>query len=449
MLKYFERLREQPSKLFVLGFAAVILLGALLLTLPFATRSNISTSFVDALFTATSAVCVTGLVVQDTATYWSTFGQVVIITLIQIGGLGIMTMASLVSLLIGRKISLSSRLLIQESLGTLSLAGVVRLTRYVVLMTFLIESIGAWLLSYKFIPLYGFKKGIYMSVFHSISAFCNAGFDLMGDFRSLTGFVEDPLVNLVIMGLIIFGGLGFSVVLDVAGTRKFSKLSLHTKMVVTTTGVLILGGFLMTLLFEWGNPQTLAPLSFQGKVLSAMFNSVTPRTAGFNTLSLSDLTNSTLMLVMVLMFIGGSPGSTAGGIKTTTMALIFMTIISITRGKEDTEIFKRRVSREAVNRSLAILGIAITCVTLVMIVLNFTEPGASFMEIMFETFSAMGTVGLSLGITPSLSTAGKLVVAATMFVGRLGVLTIAFAITRKQKSNNCSIKYPEEKVNVG
>lgn len=449
MIKSLESLREQPSKLFVLGFAAVIFLGALLLTLPIATQSGESASLIDALFTATSAVCVTGLVVQDTATYWSIFGQIVIISLIQVGGWGIMTMASLVSLLIGRKISLSSRLLIQESLGTLSLSGVVRLTRYVVLLTLVIEGIGAWLLSMKFIPLYGLKKGIYLSVFHSVSAFCNAGFDLMGNFRSLTGFVEDPLVNFVVMGLIILGGLGFSVILDIMGTRKFSKFTLHTKMVITSTLILIFGGFFLTLIFEWGNQATLAPLTLQGKLLSAMFNSVSPRTAGFNTLPLSDLTSSTLMLVMVLMFIGGSPGSTAGGIKTTTMALIFMTIVSITQGKEETEIFKRRVSREAVNRSLAILGIAITCVTIVMTFLNFTEPGASFLEIMFETFSAMGTVGLSLGITPNLSTAGKVILAMTMFIGRLGVLTIAFAITRKQKSTSSTMRYPEEKVNVG
>lgn len=263
MLKQFKDLREQPSKLFVIGFAAVILLGGLLLSLPISTQSGEGASFIDAIFTATSAVCVTGLVVQDTGTYWSLFGQIVIISLIQIGGFGIMTMASLVSLLIGRKISLSSRLLIQESLGTLSLSGVVRLTKYVVWLTLLVEGIGAWLLSFKFIPLYGMKKGIYMSVWHSISAFCNAGFDLMGDFRSLTGFVEDPLVNFVIMGLIIVGGLGFSVILEMLGGKKFSRMTLHTKVVLTSTGVLIIAGFLLTLLFEWQNPQTLGPLSMQ------------------------------------------------------------------------------------------------------------------------------------------------------------------------------------------
>ncbi len=449
MFKQLQNLREQPSKLFVIGFAGIILLGAGLLTLPMATQSGNGASFIDALFTATSAVCVTGLVVQDTATYWSTFGQLVILSLIQIGGLGIMTMASLVSLLIGRKISLSSRLLIQESLGTLSLSGVVRLTKYVVWLTLSVEALGAWLLSYKFIPLYGLKKGIYMSVFHSVSAFCNAGFDLMGNFRSLTGFVEDPLINFVIMGLIIVGGLGFSVILEMLGGRRFRRMTLHTKVVLTSTGVLILSGFLLTLLFEWTNPETLGPLSFSGKLLASLFNSVTPRTAGYNTLPIDHLTNSTLMLVMVLMFIGGSPGSTAGGIKTTTMALIFMTILSITQGKSDTEIYKRRISRDAVNRSVAILGIAISCIAIVMTFLNATEPSASFIEIMFETFSALGTVGLSIGLTPKLSIAGKIILAMTMFIGRLGVLTIAFAMARKQKLASKSMRYLEEKVNVG
>lgn len=444
-----ERFRLKPAQVFVLGFALVILIGAIILTLPIATRSGQSTHFINALFTATSAVCVTGLVVVDTATYWSVFGQVTILALIQIGGLGIMTMASLISLLIGRKISLTGRLLIQESLDTLTLSGVVRLTKYVVMMTFMIEAIGAVALSFKFIPIFGRSKGIYMSVFHSVSAFCNAGFDLMGNFSSLTGFVEDPLVNITIMSLIILGGLGFAVILDILGKKRFKDFMLHTKVALTTTGILIAAGFVLTLCFEWTNPGTLGPLSLQGKFFGALFNSVTPRTAGFNTLPMELLNHGTLMVIMVLMFIGGSPGSTAGGIKTTTMALIFMTILSVTKGNEDTVIFQRRISRDATTRAISILGIAITLVAVVITLLTVTEPNGSFLQIMFETFSAFGTVGLSIGLTTKLSMVGKVILSLTMFIGRLGVLTIAFAMARKQKEASLNIKFPEEKINVG
>lgn len=444
-----ERFRLKPAQVFVLGFAFVILTGAIILTLPISSRSGESTHFINALFTATSAVCVTGLVVVDTGTYWSVFGQITILTLIQIGGLGIMTLASLISLLIGRKISLTGRLLIQESFDTLTLAGVVRLTKYVVIMTVIIEALGAFALSFKFIPIFGRSKGIYMSVFHSVSAFCNAGFDLMGNFKSLTGFVADPLVNITIMSLIIIGGLGFAVILDVLGKRRFQDFMLHTKVALTTTAILITAGFVLTLCFEWTNPGTLGPLGLQGKFFGALFNSVTPRTAGYNTLAMEMLNHSTIMVIMVLMFIGGSPGSTAGGIKTTTMALIFMTILSVTKGNEDTVIFKRRISRDATTRSVSILGIAISLVALVIMLLTITEPNADFLAIMFETFSAFGTVGLTIGLTTKLSMAGKVILSLTMFVGRLGVLTIAFAMARKQKAASLNIKFPEEKINVG
>lgn len=444
-----ERFRLKPAQIFVLGFAFVILTGALILTFPISSSAGVHTPFIDALFTATSAVCVTGLVVVDTGTYWTVFGQIIILSLIQIGGLGIMTLASLISLLIGRKISLTGRLLIQESFDTLTLAGVVRLTKYVIILTVVIETLGAIALSFKFIPIFGRSKGIYLSIFHSVSAFCNAGFDLMGNFASLTGFVEDPIVNFTIMGLIILGGLGFAVILDILGKKRFRDFMLHTKVALTTTAILIVAGFVLTLCFEWTNPGTLGPLSLQGKFLGALFNSVTPRTAGYNTLPMELLHNGTLMVIMVLMFIGGSPGSTAGGIKTTTMALIFMTILSVTKGNEDTVIYKRRVSRDATTRAMAILGIAISLVTVVITFLTITEPNATFIQIAFETFSAFGTVGLTIGLTTKLSFAGKAIISLTMFIGRLGVLTIAFAMARKQKAASLNLRYAEEKINVG
>ncbi|MCK8058706.1 MULTISPECIES: TrkH family potassium uptake protein [unclassified Fusibacter] len=444
-----ERSKLKPAQVFVVGFAAIIMIGAILLNLPIVTVSGERIGFVNALFTATSAVCVTGLVVVDTGTYWNVFGQSIILLLIQIGGLGFMTMATLISLLIGRRISLQGRLLMQESLNHFNISGVVRLTKYVVLMTFLIEAVGAFLLSFKFIPLFGRSKGIFLSVFHAVSAFCNAGFDLMGNFTSLTGFVDDVFVNTVISLLIIIGGLGFAVILDLLKSRSVKRLSLNTKLVLSTSAVLLLAGFVLTLIFEWTNPGTLGTLSLKGKALGAMFVSVTTRTAGFNTVPMELLRPSTLILAMALMFIGGSPGSTAGGIKTTTIALVFYTIYSVTQGKQDTEVFRRRINRDAINRALAVLGIGITVVVIVMMVLSFTEHGQSLTSIMFETFSAYGTVGLSIGLSGKLSLFGKLIVAGTMFMGRLGGLTIVFALANRQRAHTANLKYPEEKVTVG
>ncbi|MBB6218133.1 trk system potassium uptake protein TrkH [Anaerosolibacter carboniphilus] len=444
-----EDIKLNPAQTLVMGFAAVILIGAILLNLPIASKNGESVGFINALFTSASAVCVTGLVVVDTGTYWTIFGQVIILLLIQIGGLGFMTLTTLIALVLGKRIMLRERLVMQEALNQFSTAGVVRLTQQIIITTFSIEGVAALLLSIRFIPLYGLAKGIGYGVFHSISAFCNAGFDLIGDFRSLTPFVEDPLINIVVGSLIILGGLGFAVVMEVWNKKSFKNFSLHTKLVLLITGILLSVGFIVILVLEYSNPDTMAGLTLKGKLLSAGFHSITPRTAGFNTLPTDKLTMASIFFTIVLMFIGGSPAGTAGGVKTTTAGVILWTIISEIRGKADTEVFKKRIPREIVSRSLAIIGLAGTLVIIVTMMLSITEKGPSFLEIFFEVTSAFGTVGLSLGITSNLTNIGKLLISFTMFAGRVGPLTVALALANQQLRNKGHYRYPEEKVIVG
>jgi len=439
-----------PGQVLVLGFASVILIGAILLNLPIATQNGTSIGFINAIFTATSAVCVTGLVVVDTGTYWTVYGKSVILLLIQIGGLGFMTMATSMAFLVGKRISLRSRLIMQEALNQFSISGLVRLTKYIIYTTFIIEGIGAVLLSLKFVPEYGWKTGVFYSIFHSISAFCNAGFDIIGNGRSLTPFVGDPLVNIAIMMLIIVGGIGFTVIIDLfqKATGKEKTLSLHTKFVLVLSGILLLSAFIMVFIFEYGNPDTIGNLNFGEKILASMFHAVTPRTAGFNTLPMDKLTMPTKFLTIIHMFIGGSPGSTAGGVKTTTVGLVILLVISVITGKEDIEFSNRRFQTSTVMRALAILGIGIFIVMTVTLFLSFTESGLDFMDIFFESVSAFGTVGLSLGITSQLSLAGKIIITITMFFGRLGPLTIAMALANRQVKKPL-YRYPEGRITVG
>ncbi len=439
-----------PGQVLVLGFASVILIGAILLNLPIASQSGQSIGFINAIFTATSAVCVTGLVVVDTGTYWTVFGKSVILLLIQIGGLGFMTMATSMAFLIGKRISLRSRLIMQEALNQFTISGIVRLTKYIIYTTLIIEGVGALLLSMKFIPEYGFKTGVYYSIFHSISAFCNAGFDIIGNGKSLTPFVGNPLVNFTIMLLIIIGGIGFTVIIDLFQkvTGKVKTLSLHTKFVLIVTGVLLLSAFILMFIFEFSNPDTIGNLNFGEKILASMFHAVTPRTAGFNTLPMDKLTMPTKFLTIIHMFVGGSPGSTAGGVKTTTVGLVILLVLSVITGKEDIEFSNRRFQTATVMRALAILGIGLFIIITVTLFLSFTEQGLSFMDIFFESVSAFATVGLSLGITSKLSIAGKLIITITMFFGRLGPLTIAMALARRQVKKPL-YRYPEGRITVG
>ncbi|MCM8711974.1 TrkH family potassium uptake protein [Clostridium sp. SYSU_GA19001] len=446
-INIYKDLRFKPVQILVIGFAVVILMGAILLTLPIASNEDVRTPFVDALFTSTSAVCVTGLVTLDTGTYWSYFGKTVILILIQIGGLGFMSFATLISLLLGKKITLKERLVMQEAMNTCSLQGLVKLARYVLLFTFTIEGIGALILSIIFIPEHGLIKGIYFSIFHSVSAFCNAGFDLMGEFRSLTPYAENPIIILTIATLIVIGGLGFAVWYEIFNYRKVKKITLHSKFVIVVTAILIVVGAILMFIFEYNNPATINPMSVKGKILSSLFASITPRTAGFNSISTTDMTPAGRFLTIILMFIGGSPGSTAGGIKTATAGILIMTVISIIKGREETEVFERRISKETIYKSLAIAVIGITLVVTVSMILTITEAGTSLEYIIYEATSAFGTVGLTLGLTTKLSIIGKTIIIFTMYCGRVGPLTIALALSRKHSNN--TIRYPEDKILVG
>lgn len=444
--------QRSPAEMLIYGFALVILLGAILLTLPIASASGASGGFVNALFTATSAVSVTGLVVVDTGTFWSVFGKVVIIFLIQIGGLGFMSLTTMFFVLAGKRITIKDRLLIQSSVNMDSLSGVVKFTKYIFFSAVVIETIGALILALVFIPEYGLLKGTAYSFFHAISSFCNAGFDLFGNYSSLTKYVDNFIVNFAIAGLIILGGLGFAVTSDLINIRKFEKMTMHAKLALTVTGVLLIIGFVLFFIFEYNNPKTMGNLSFPGKLMAAFFQSVTPRTAGYNTIDIAALTAPSLFLTMILMFVGASPGSTGGGVKTTTFAIIVMTVGSVLHGKKDVVAFKRTIMGPAIRKAISVVVIALAIVILMIFVLLCTEPDASFETIVFEVLSAFGTVGLTTGLTPQLSIGGKIAISITMFVGRLGPLTVAYAISRSEKrsrENVGNFKLPEGNIMIG
>ena len=444
---------KRPTQIMVSGFAAIIVIGALLLTLPIASQSGESIGLLNALFTATSAVCVTGLVMVDTATYWSLFGQIVIITLIQIGGLGFMTVATMFSLMARKKIQLRERLLIQESLNQADLSGLVRLTRFVLIITITIEGIGALVLSTVFIPQFGLSKGIWYSVFHAISAFCNAGFDLMGSvsgpFTSLNSYVNNFTVSMTVCALIVLGGLGFPVVLDIVRKRRFSKLNVHSKVVLFSTATLIFVGALFIFLIEFNQKATMADLPLKGKVLSAIFQSVTARTAGFNTLDLATLRESSVFVMIILMFIGASPASTGGGIKTTTLAVLIITVRSFLSGKSDIEAFERRLAPSTIKKSLGIFVISISAVIFGTLIISITQPNFTLVQSAFEVTSALATVGSSLAGTPNLNALGKIIIIIFMFMGRVGSLTLFMAILSGGRRKSQPIRYAEGKIMVG
>ncbi|MDU1413163.1 MAG: TrkH family potassium uptake protein [Clostridium sp.] len=440
-----------PVQIIAIGFALTIFIGALLLRLPIATVEGVRTPFIDCLFTSTSAVCVTGLVTVDTGTYWSYFGKTIIIILIQVGGLGFMSFATLLSLIIGKKITLKERLIIRESFNSNSLQGIVKLAKYILVFTFSIEFLGALLLSFQFIPQFGVGKGIYYSIFHAISAFCNAGFDLMGDYSSLTSYTSNTLVILTISSLIVIGGLGFYVWNEVYNYRRRRRLSLHTKLVILITSFLIIFGTIMFFIFETSGNGVLKGLPFKEKVLASLFASISPRTAGFNSIDMTQMTMASILLTILLMFIGGSPGSTAGGIKTSTAGVLALTVISVIRGRDDAELFKRRINKETVYKAFAVVVVGVGIVFLTTIILSITESGSGvpFEYYLFESTSAFGTVGLTLGLTQKLTSIGKIVVALTMYAGRVGPLTIIIALAVRKQGMNNSIKYPEDKILVG
>ncbi|WP_138205168.1 TrkH family potassium uptake protein [Haloimpatiens lingqiaonensis] len=434
-----------PVQILAIGFAIVIFTGAILLNLPIASRTGVRTPFIDCIFTSTSAVCVTGLVTLNTSVHWSYFGKTVIMVLIEIGGLGFMSFATMIALILGKRITLKERLVMQEAMNSFSLQGIVKLARYVLFFTFFIQSMGALLLSTQFIPEYGLGKGIYFSIFHSISAFCNAGFDLTGD--SLIPYANNPVVIITIAFLIMIGGLGFFVWAELYNYKRRRKMSLHSKVVITATAILVVVGTILMFLFESNNPGTLRGKSIFEKILSSFFAAVTPRTAGFNSISTSAMSTAGIFLTILLMFVGGSPGSTAGGIKTSTAGLLLMTVVSVIKGKEETEIFKKRINKEIVYRAFAIVVISLGLVITVTMILSITEVGFPFEYLLYEATSAFATVGLTLGLTPKLTVIGKIVLALTMYAGRVGPLTIALALAKNKKKS--SIKYPEDKILVG
>lgn len=426
------------------GFIAVILIGALLLMLPVSSKAGIITPFNEALFTSTSAVCVTGLVVQDTATYWSWFGQGIILVLIQIGGLGVITIAVSFALLSGRKISLMQRSVMQEAISAPKVGGIVRLTGFVLKGTFLVEFTASFIMMPVFVKDFG-AKGIWMAIFHSISAFCNAGFDLMGTenakYASLTSYISHPLINITIMLLIIIGGIGFLTWEDILKNKyRIKSYRMQTKVILTTSLLLILFPAFFFFFRDF------ADMPMQERIFSSLFQAVTPRTAGFNTADLTMMTKDGLGIVIVLMLVGGSPGSTAGGMKTTTLAVLITNTLACFRRKEDAQMFGRRIETSTIKNAATIFMMYIVLFFGGAIVISTVED-LSFSTCLFETASAIGTVGLTLGITPELGVISQTILMILMFLGRVGGLTLIYAAL--SGSGKKISKLPQEKMTVG
>lgn len=440
------RTHQLPTLILVYGFAGLIAIGTILLMLPVSSKAGLLTSPVTALFTSTSAVCVTGLVVVDTRDYWSPFGQGVLLVLMQLGGLGFMSAATLFLLALGRRLGLRERLLIRESLGVPGLGGLIRLTRRIGLFTLLIEAAGAGLFYIRFVSEGAPASAAWRSIFQAVSAFNNAGFDLFGNFRSLMGYANDPLVVLVTAALIILGGISFIVIADSFAARRFSRLALDSKLVLITTLGLLALGVVVILTTEYFNPDTLGPMPLGQKILDAFFQSVTPRTAGFNVIDIGKMAEFTLFFTILLMFIGGAAGSTAGGIKVNTFGLLIATVLSALKGKEYAGAYDREFANQSVYRALTVAVLSVALVSVVVLVLTVTEK-FSFIQMLFETVSAFGNVGLTTGITPELSTIGRLMIAATMFIGRLGPLTVALATMQRQRPS--IYRYPKGVVRIG
>lgn len=443
------RKRLSPSQILFIGFLSFILGGALLLMLPMSTTKGIS--FVDAVFTSTSAICVTGLIVLDTPVDFTFFGQIIIMLLIQLGGLGYMTSATIISLMLGKRIGLGDRLIMKEALNVLSMEGVVKFTKAVILTALLFELSGALLLTIRFSFEYPLDYAFFLGIFHAVSAFNNAGFSLFSD--NLVRYRGDIVVNLVITTLIICGGIGFIVISDVFMyvRRKVSRLSMHTKLVLGTTGILLAVGTALVFLFEFDNPKTLANAPLLEQLLASYFASVTPRTAGFNTVDYSLFGFETLFLTVILMFIGASPGSTGGGVKTTTFAIILASLWAMLRGLTDTVMFKRRISHETTAKALLMVSLAAVLVIIATFLIMRTQ-GTPFLPAIFEVTSAFGTVGLSVGdggvrsLSALYTPFGKYLISLVMFAGRLGPLTLAVAIIVQKEAH---FRYPEGKVIIG
>ncbi|MDD6492248.1 MAG: TrkH family potassium uptake protein [Firmicutes bacterium] len=437
-------------RIIAMGYLAVIILGTLLLLLPGMTAEGFRTDFLTALFTATSATCVTGLVVVDTATHWTLLGQVIILLMIQIGGLGFMTMGVLLAMLLKKRITLRVRGLLQESMNYMQMGGVLRLLKTTFQGTLLFEGVGAVLLAFRFIPVFGLSKGVFYGIFHSISAFCNGGFDLMGTYSgkysSLVEFHGDILINAVIMALIILGGIGFFVWSDIQKNGlHWKKYMLHTKITLFTTAFLLVGGTILFWLFEKEN--LLGGMNGKDQLLAAAFSSVTARTAGFNTIDTGGLTSASKLLTIVLMFIGGSPGSTAGGIKTVTAMVLVTYVWSNLRESKGVNIFHRRLDDDVIRKASNVVVISLMMAVTSVIIICFMQPYLSVEDIMFEVFSAIGTVGMSTGITRDLTTASRILIILLMYCGRIGSMSFALSFTERKKA--APVQLPVEKIMIG
>lgn len=441
-----KELRLSPPQILVLGFAAIIAIGAFLLMLPISTNGDQPLSFIDALFTATSATCVTGLVVVDTWSTFSIFGQIVIMILVQIGGLGFMTMATLFALALKKKISLRERLILQESMRATSMEGIVRLIRRVIIFALTIESIAAVLFSIRWAFDMPLGKAVYYGIFHAVSLFNNGGFDLFGEFSSFQKYAADPYFHIIAMTLVVSGGLGFIVLADLYDLPKKKKLSLQSKVVLSMTGILICVGTVVFFAFEYSNAKTIGPMDLSGKILASFFQSVSTRSSGTSTVNIGDLHQGTQFFMIILMFIGAAPGSTGGGIKITTFALLVAGVVSMLRGREDVVLFRNRIAKDLIIKALTIILFALFMVVAVAMLLSMTEDHF-FLMILFETASAVGTVGLSMGLTPELSAFAKIVLCVAMFVGRLGPLTLAYALGPKKEKE--LYRHPEGKIIIG
>ena len=447
------------AKLMAIGFAVAILIGSLLLWMPISQIPGQRISYIDSLFTATTSLCVTGLVTVPTFSSWSTFGHVVIMLLIQLGGLGVVTCSTVAFIILGKKITLKSRKVIQDTYNLDTMTGMVKVVYRVVLGTLAVEAAGAICYAFEFVPAYGWGTGIWYSVFHSVSAFCNAGIDILGP-DSLRPYVDHVWINVTTMGLIILAGIGFVVWWDVLKGignifkreikchQFWNRLQLHSKIAITTTGILIAGGALLILIFDFHNPDSIGTLSFGNKVMASLFQSVTTRTAGFESIAQADFTDASSLVSVILMFIGGSPMGTAGGVKTTTVAVLLLTTFAYFRGKKHTDVYNRQLMDENVRTAVVVITTGLSSVLLMVMLLSAVTDG-DFLDVVYEVISALGTVGLTRGFTPGMPTVGKILIIISMYLGRIGPITLVSAVAIRSREANTSIERPEKRILIG
>lgn len=433
-----------PPRLVALAFAVAIVLGTLLLKLPFAVAPGQSLTWLEALFTATSAICVTGLVVVDTGRVFSTFGEVVILLLLQIGGLGIVAFGTLFATLVGRRLGFRDRLRAAEQMGATEVGGIGHVIRTIVLYSLAVELVGALVLYTRFAPIEGWADGAYYALFYSISAFNNGGFSLYSD--SLVRFAGDPVVNLTIVALVLIGTLGFLVVMNLVGwftARRANPLLTNTRIVLWMSAILLVFGIVAFALLEWNNPRTLGPLATADKLVASVFYSTTPRSSGFNTLDYEAMHPATSFITIILMFIGSSPASTGGGIKVTTFFVLALAAWSFVRGRGEPQAFRRRIATETILRALVVTLLSVAMINGALVLLTLTNPDISFLRLFFETVSAFATVGLSMNVTPDLNAAGQIILIGLMYLGRIGPLTFALAFSTSERRR--LVSYPAEK----